>query len=350
MKTRAMSFVLAAALAAFGGAAQAQLEKELVIVTSGGAFERAFKEHFYEPFTKATGVTIRPVAVSLGEAMAKIKAMRESGNVEWDIVSTGDASAAANREHLATLNCNEMPLAAAQGVPGTCKDNRFLRTIGGIVIAYDTKAFPSGKHPKTWADFWDVQKFPGPRGVIGINASAMLAAALLADGVAPDKLFPMDLDRAFRKMDQIKPHVKAWWKSGDQSQQIMRSGEVVLNTMWSGRAQQLKASGLPVDLEWNQALKDVAYWSVVKGAPHPKAAQAFLNFFMDRPEAHLTFGQQMFYDTSNRQALNLVPPAERPTRATHPSNWQNMVEVEGHPWLVENSTRILERWNAWLAR
>lgn len=350
MRTRVILILAIGVLVSAGAraAGAADLEKELVIVTSGGTFEQAFRQHFYEPFTKETRVTVRTVATTLAEAMARVKAMAQTGNVEWDIVSTGDASAAVNREQLLILDCAAIPNAAAQGVSGACKENRLLRTIGGIVIAYSTRAFPAGKRPKSWADFWDVQRFPGPRAMI--NQWTVLVAALLADGVPADRLFPMDLDRAFRKMDEIKPHVRVWWKTGDQSQQIMRDGEVVLNAMWSGRAQQLKAAGVPVDVEWNQALKDVAYWSVVKGAPHPKAAYAFLNYFMGRPEAHLAFSRQMFYDTSNRLALDLVPPAERPARATFLANWQAMVDVEGHPWVIENTPRIVERWNSWLAR
>ncbi len=329
----------------------ADLEKELVVVATGGVFEQRLKEHFYDPFTRATGVAIRPVAAGSADQWAKLRAMTQVGNVEWDIVSSGDATAEANRDLLAKLDCRAIPNAATQGVFGTCRENRLLRTIGGAVIAYNTKVFPTGKHPRSWADFWDVKRFPGPRSLLGEGTPWwVLAAALMADGVAPDSLVPMDLDRAFRKMDEIKPHVKVWWKTGDQSQQIMRDGEVVLSMMWSGRALGLKAAGVPVEVEWNQAIKDVAYWSVARGAPHPKAAVAFLNFFMARPEAHLAFSRQMNYDTSNRKALELLPEAERLTRATYAPNWERMVGIDGHPWVAENRSRILERWSAWLAR
>lgn len=174
-------------------------------------------------------------------------------------------------------------------------------------------------------------------------------AALMADGVPPEKLFPLDLDRAFRKLDELKPHVKVWWKTGDQSQQIMRDGEVVTAIMYSGRALGLKAAGAPIEVEWNQAIKDVASWGILKGAPHPSAAMAFLNFFMDRPEAHLAFSRGMFYETSNRLALELVPAVERRSYATHAENWTRMVD-EDVEWVATNRERILERWNAWLAR
>src|SRR5262249_1097942 len=79
--------------------------------------------------------------------------------------------------------------------------------------------------PKNWADFWDVRKFPGNRGLCISDPPRTLIFALLADGVPREKLYPLDLDRAFRKLDEIKPHIKVWWREGNQSQQLLRDGE-----------------------------------------------------------------------------------------------------------------------------
>ncbi|HEX7125297.1 MAG TPA: ABC transporter substrate-binding protein [Thermodesulfobacteriota bacterium] len=326
------------------------LEKELVIVTTGGAFERALRRHFYEPFTRATGVTIRSVAADLDEQWAKVKAMSRVGRIEWDIVSMGPADVLDHRAFLAKLDCWRLPNAGKYGVEGACQDYSLLRTIGGGVLAYDAEAFPHGRAPQTWADFWDVERFPGPRALMDAGTPWwVLMAALMADGVPPDRLFPLDLDRAFRKLDEIKPHVKVWWRTGDQSQQIMRSREVVMAMMWSGRALSLKAAGVPIEVSWKGAPKDVAPWGLLAGAPHPKAALAFLDFFMGRPEAHLAFSREVNYDTSNQKALDLLPEPDRLTRPTHPDNWRNIATID-YRWVSENRARLLERWSAWLAK
>lgn len=336
--------------AAAGRCAAADLEREVVIVATGGAFEQALKEHFYAPFSKATSVAVRPVAASAGEQWAKVKAMAAAGKVEWDIVSMEPDDLIAQRQFLDRVGCNAMPNVTSQGVAGACQEYGLLRTIGGGVITYSTRAFHPGQHPRSWADFWDVRKFPGPRALQNAGSPWwVLAAALTADGVPPERLFPLDLDRAFRKLDEIKPHVRVWWKTGDQSQQLMRDGEVVLSMMWSGRALALKNAGVSIEVDWNQAIKDVALWGVLKDAPHPKAASAFLNFFMDRPEAHLAFSRQIVYDTSNRKALELLPAPERPTRPTFDANWKSMLDID-YKWVADNRDRIVERWNAWLAR
>lgn len=90
-----------------------------------------------------------------------------------------------------------------------------------MLIAYNKEALD--KAPSGWDDFWDVEAFPGPRGLpdTGDRDWWVPVVALLADGVAPDDLFPLDLDRAYAKLDEIKPHIDVWWKSGNQLQQIM---------------------------------------------------------------------------------------------------------------------------------
>lgn len=325
----------------------ADLEKELVIVATGGTFEAGLKKWFYEPFEKATGVKVISVTANSLDQFTKLRAMLQTGYVEYDIVSGGPASAYQFRDTIVNIDCARLTN-LSQALPGSCDRYMLLRTFGGGVIAYNTRAFPGGG-PQSYADFWDVKRFPGPRAINNSGSPQwVLAMALLADGVPPDRLFPMDLDRAFRKMDEIKPHVRVWWKSGDQSQQILRDGEVVMSFMWSGRANTLRSQGLPIEVVWSQAIKDYATWSIARHAPHPNAAYAFLNFFLGNPRAHVEFGKQIGGDTSNAEAVKLIPPADRPRYGS--TYWDKMIDVDGNAWVQENRAMIVERWNAWLAQ
>ena len=121
----------------------------------------------------------------------------------------------------------------------------------GTNLVYRKDRFPNGG-PQNWADFWDVKRFPGPRCLFD-RSFTCLAFALLADGVPIDKLYPMDVDRAFRKMNEIKPHIKVWWREGAQSQQLIRDGEVVMIGMWSARAIDLIEDKVPLEIVWNGA-------------------------------------------------------------------------------------------------
>ncbi|WP_192182950.1 ABC transporter substrate-binding protein [Mesorhizobium amorphae] len=345
------SLVSAFLLIGFGQISKAEeLEDQLVIATSGGVIEQILKEQFYEPFTKQTGVKIIPVSIAAStEQFSKVRAMLASGQQEWDIGQAGAEGLISFRDMLSKLDCKAIPLAAENGIPNTCTDYGMLRWVYGTVIAYNADSFPKGKEPQSWADFWDVKKFPGPRGLgdAGAPWEAMIPA-LLADGVPADKLFPLDIDRAFRKLDEIKPYVTVWWRTGDQSTQILRSGEVVMTNVWSGRALNAKSSGAPVDVQWNQGLQGTDWWVVFKDAPHPNAAKAFLNFFMSRPEASLAITQKAFYDTSNRKALDLLPASELPMHQTFPDNWNKMVDLDSQ-WIAENRSMLIERWTAWLS-
>ncbi|WP_170984204.1 ABC transporter substrate-binding protein [Rhodoligotrophos defluvii] len=345
----ASAFALAVAACPFGRAKA----EDLTIVTSGGAMEEALRKHFYDPFTKATGIRIRSVAASNTEQWARLKAMASAGQVEWDVIQTIGADALINKNLLVKLDCGKIPNAASQGVPGACSDYGVLRGIGGSSIAYRTDAFPEGRGPSNWAEFFDTAKFPGSRMLSNTGQPfEVIAAALLADGVPPEKLFPFDFDRAFRKLDEIRPHVSVWWRTGDQLQQALRNKEGEMALGWLTRTVPLQLEGVPVAVEYNQGMRGTASWSVVRGAPNEDAAMSFLNFFLGRPDAHLALMQQLNFGVTspNEKTLDLLSEKERSLLPTTESNWRKMLEVGDHPWVVENKEMITDKWNNWFSQ
>lgn len=222
--------------------------------------------------------------------------------------------------------------------------------IGGGVLAFDQRSFPDGQpQPASWADFWDVKAFPGPRALPNIgNPWWAMIAALEADGVSRDALFPLDLDRAFRKLDEIKPHVTVWWKSGDQSQQIFRTREVVMAMLFSGRAFRLRSEGIPLGISWHGAPLDAAFWAATKAARHPNAALALLDFIYTRPKAHAEFAAESFGSTAQRGALDFLPADAKASSVLQPANWSKIVRVD-REWLAANREKVLQRWSTWIA-
>lgn len=338
---------LAVALGATASLAQDR-SKELVIVTSGGTFERAMKKHFYDPFTAATGVVVRPVSASYAEQWAKARAMSQAGQTVWDIVTVGIGEDAAHRDLLLKLDCAGMPNMASDAIDGACRDYSVLRTIGGTVLAYNTGSFPKDRAPSSWKDFWDTKAFPGPRAVPNYGAPYVpLALALVADGVPVGEVrnSKLDIARAFRKLDAIKSEVAIWWKTGDQSQQTFRNGDAVLSMMWSGRALQLQKSGQPIEIVWNGASAELSSWGVLKNAPNRAAAVQFLNFFVTRPEAHAAFSEEVVWDTVNREALRRAYGSVE----AFMRRLDNMVVYDA-AWLAENRDTITTKWNEWISR
>ncbi|WP_224513645.1 ABC transporter substrate-binding protein [Mesorhizobium sp. CA8] len=327
-------------------------EREVVVAGGTGAYGDLVKKHFYSPFTEATGIEVVATGGGYGEKLAKLKAMASVGRTEWDVITLSIDSLTPDVTNLLEDlgNCADLPDVAARGVAGSCLGKGVLFDIGGGVLAFDKRSFPDGQpQPAGWADFWDVKAFPGPRALPNVgNPWWNLIAALEADGVSRGQLFPLDVDRAFRKLDEIKPHVTVWWKSGDQSQQIFRTGEVVMAMLFSGRAFRLRAEKLPLAISWNGAPLDAAFWAVTKGAQHPNAGLALLDFIYTRPEAHAAFALESFGSTAQREAVAFLPEDARALSVLQPANWSQIIQVD-RGWLAANREAVLERWSTWLA-
>jgi putative spermidine/putrescine transport system substrate-binding protein len=214
----------------------------------------------------------------------------------------------------------------------------------GTNLVYRKDKFPNGG-PQSWADFWDVKKFPGSRCLYDRSFSC-LAFALLADGVPADKLYPMDVDRAFRKMSEIKPHIKAWWREGSQSQQLIRDGEVDMIAMWSARAVDLIDDNVPVELVWNGAEIYYANLLVPKGDPNAKAAWQFCNFVAQaKPQAD--FAMLLPYGPANPGARALMAQARLRQTPAWPEN-EKVAFKHDAAWIAPRLAQLRERWTQWL--
>jgi putative spermidine/putrescine transport system substrate-binding protein len=129
--------------------------------------------------------------------------------------------------------------------------------------------------PSSWADFWNVQKFPGRR-AMHKHPIDTLEQALMADGVPMEKIYPIDMDRAFKKLDEIKQHVDVWWTGGAQSTQMLQTGEVDMLPIWNARAQVIIEAGGSVAISWNQGLYGLEGWVIPKGDPKTRPPFALL--------------------------------------------------------------------------
>ncbi|WP_234710171.1 extracellular solute-binding protein [Sinorhizobium medicae] len=258
-------------------------EEQLVIATTGGTWEKQMRECFFDPFTAQTGIKIVSVSTATSDKVAPIKAIEAGGDIQWDLYQAGEIQAASEQHRSLNEDMTEFCRAYADNtelLPGVCKPSGVLSAYGTTFLAYNDNVFGEAK-PKTWRDFFDVDRFPGPRAMPNFNDPwRVLAAALLADGVVPDKLFPLDRDRAFAKLATLRPHVGLWWKSGDQSTHGFRIGEYLVGEIWQTRAAALKAEGQPIEWSQEQAFLVGDRWALIKGAPNRENALKFLSYFL----------------------------------------------------------------------
>ena len=337
---RAGATGLFAAPAVWRSAAHAE-GKTLYVNSYGGVWETSWRKAYFDPFTAASGIPIKTVP---GVSFAKLKAEVQTGNYQYDESNLGD-SEYAQAVHDGLLDSVDKDAAkTAQLPPKLVRDFGIVSYSLGTNIVYRKDKFPNGG-PQNWADFWNVKKFPGPRCLFD-RSFTCLAFALLADGVPRDKLYPMDLDRAFRKMDELKPHIKVWWHDGAQSQQLIRDAEVDMIAMWSARAVDLIKDNVPLELVWDGA---ELYWAnlvVPKGDPNAKAAWQFAGFVAQaKPQAD--FAMLLPYGPANPGARALMPEARLRLTPAWPGNEAVMFQHDT-AWLAPRLAEIRERWTQWM--
>ena len=252
--------------------------QQLMVRTPGGAFDEVKRKTVYEPFRQATGIEIVPVPSTMGKMLAMFKA----GQVDLDCIDTGNDALVQLDEAgvLAPIDYKAFkytdPADLEHGVALPTQVGSFVYA---FVMCYNTNVFPTGKQPKSWAEFWDLKAFPGPRTLAGMDSGAPnLEFALIADGVAPDKVYPIDIKRAFDSLSRIKPAVATFWDTGALSAQTMASKEAVLGVLWSTRVQAAVDGGAPLAIEWNQNEILVQAYGIPKGAKNAAAALQFIDY------------------------------------------------------------------------
>ncbi len=316
--------------------------RTLYVNTYGGSYSAAQDAAFFKPFTAATGIQIRQVTPV---SFAKLRAQVQSGNYEWDVTGINQGEwTRANQQGLAepidwtVLQKDKLP-------PDSVHENGITGNIQSTNLVYRSDKFSNGG-PKSWADFWDVKKFPGTRSLCSRDATRSLTFALFADGLPHDKLYPIDINRAFKKLDEIKPYIKVWWDGGNQSQQLLRDGEVDMMSMWNGRASELKAQGVPAEIVWDGAYRINSTWGVAKGAPNRKLAWEFIQFAV-QPEPEAEFAKRLYYGPSTPKAFDFLSPDIAKQLPTYVPNQALGVQQDAD-WEGAHLNEIEERFNHWL--
>ena len=246
----------------------------LSFTSFGGVYQEAQRKAWLQPYTELTGVQFQEDENS---SNATIKTQVESGQVTWDVVDVGnDFGLDVHKDLLEPLDYTLIPkdeLNADLGIT----DYRIPDITYGVVLAYNTDA-TAGKVPEGWADYFDTAKIPGKRGAWDYSEGGMLEFALMADGVAPKDLYPLDLERATKKLDTIKDDI-VFWSSGAESQELIGSGEVAMTMIWNGRGWSAKnIDKKPVEMQWNQQIVTADYLVIPKGSPNKDAAMKFIAY------------------------------------------------------------------------
>lgn len=342
-RRNAVLSVVAISMAAIGGMTAAQAD-ELIIASWGGNTSRATAEAIGEPFTAETGIDVTVVDAG-GPYAAKVKTQMDAGQVLWDMldsVGEDDYTYMVENGMLEPIPEDLKRKIEPLLIDGAVRDFGVMEADVGVVIVCREEV----KCPANPQEFWDVENFPGERAVVSI-AAEVLPFAVQAAGVPRDEVYPIDLDLAFEKLEEIKPHVAVWTSSGNQMQQLLRNREVDMEIMWSGRAFDLKEQGVPLQFSWEGSVRELSYLTVIKDATNKEAGFKFIEFYATNPEHQANRVQRLAYASASRELDDYLSDDIKPFLTT--SHLDVMV-VENGKWGYDNREEIQRRWSEFLAR
>ena len=341
---------LATSLVGIAGCRGSAKERPLTVVGWGGSSQEADRKAYYAPFTRATGIPLQEDSWHGGLGVIRTKVL--GGDSSWDVV-------AVETEDL-ILGCEEglfepIEWSALGGrdafLPAAVHDCGVGSMVWSYLIGFDGDRI-RGEGPRNWADFWDVGRFPGRRGMRR-TPKYSLEIALLADGVPPAQVYaelrrPEGVDRAFRKLAELKPQV-IWWSSTSQVPDLLGSGEVAMSVTSPGRlvvANRTEKRNFKTS--WDGNIYAVDYWTILRNSPRKREALELLRF-VTRPENQIRLAELIPTGLTNRRAVETVDPRYRYETPSDPRNMTNALELNANFW-VEYGDQLTQRFNAWLAR
>jgi putative spermidine/putrescine transport system substrate-binding protein len=326
MKFHLIAATAVAALIAGGAAAQ---DKTVTIASWGGSYQEAQSKALFQPASAATGIVVKEETYG---GMSDVRLQVQTGAVTLDIVASGSGSASRAAEEGLLEELDYSVIDVSTFYPTLYGKHCVGGDVFSTVYAWNTDTYGENG-PQSWADFWDVEKFPGKRAYRGKVAGA-LEPAILADGVAPEDVYKVldseeGIQRAIDKIRELKPHIDVFWTSGAQHAQLMKDGEVDMTTGWNGRFDVAKQDGAKVAYSFNQALLDYDCFAIPQGAPKKDTAMQFLAE-ISKAEYQANLPKYITYGPTNKAAYDLGTIDEAAARAlpSHPDNAAMQVPVD----------------------
>ncbi|MEH7525802.1 ABC transporter substrate-binding protein [Bacillus sp. JJ1503] len=318
--------------------------KQLVLVDWGGEGHKGREEAYIKRFEKEYGVK---VISQTPPDYGKLKAMVDSGNVEWDVVSAETEFVPRGVSQGLLEKLDYSVIDKTDILPWTVDEYGVGAEIYSRSIAYNTDMIKKGEHPKNWTEFWDTDKYPGKRAMWDYPVG-LLEIALMADGVKPTDIYPMDIDRAFNSLDKIKEHI-IWWSSGAEPIQLLASGEVPLADAWNGRVVVARQDGAPMDIEYAGSTSHANSWVIPKGAKNKELAMQFIAF-MTTAESTANYSMELPYIPVNTKAKEMIDDEKALAEIeAFESKSDTQVAIDSE-WWFENFDSVNERFQQWLLK
>lgn len=306
---------------------------ELVVVNWGGPAVEAYQTAWGAPFTAESGIEV--VIDGTGPLLSKIRAMVESGAVTWDVCDTGAATTLVLQKAGVIQPIDYSIVDKEKVVQDYAYEYGVANYLFSYILAYNKAKLPS--EPQGWADFWDTAAFPGMR-TLRKQPNGMLEAAMFAAGKTADEIYPIDFDLVRGKFEEIRDSVIVW-DSGSQSQELFRTGEVVMGNIWHTRANLLNQDMAgDVVWTWNEGIVTAGMWNVPNDNPAgTEAAMKFIASAQD-PAQQVELFKIMGNGPANPAAAPLVPEDRRFADPGQPDNWSVQIKQDATWYEADSGT------------
>ena len=336
MKRRSFVAGAAAGVSAFGilsAGARAQ-SKEIRMIESGGLSGDSIEKGYIEPLMKKSGIkVVRESPSSLG----KLRALVESGQKDTVLFELGQ-SVMVQAKNLGLIEpLDWAAINPAPMFPEAKNEYGFGYQYFSTIMAWRKGA----KEPKNMTDFFDLKNFPGKR-CLPDYPHYLLPFCVQAAGVPVDKIFPLNVDLAFKKLEEIKKDVSVWWKAGAQPAQLLKDNEVQYSICWSGRVVGDPAFGL----SFAGGKADLSFIAVVKGSkPEDKAAANKLFYEMSLAENQAKAAEVISY-TGPSPTLDALLPKDKLWQFPTSKQNKDVQYFENAEWWAENGEAVNKKWEA----
>jgi putative spermidine/putrescine transport system substrate-binding protein len=318
--------------------------KTVIVRDSGGSFGAALQKAIYTPFTQETGISVKVLNLDDAPLLAQIK----QGRPQCDLINNSMMSHLkyVKQDALEALDPDRVKSVKSAKIPeNQITEHAIGSSFYGQCIGYRTDAF-GGRKPESWADFWDTKAFKGGRSMVSPDGDLPeLEFALLADGVPLDKLYPLDVDRAFKVLTRLRADIKKFWDSGPLPGVLLSREEVTMSTVWDGRIADLQKQGVPVARQLNGMRRQFQGYAIAKGAANVDGAYQLMDFAL-RAEIQASLAKAFPSNPSSPVAYAKLTEDERNALAGAPKYYDKGFDTD-IDWWLKNEAAVTKRWLEW---
>jgi putative spermidine/putrescine transport system substrate-binding protein len=320
--------------------------KPLNFVSYGGSYGKAVNKHLVKGFESASGMTVEQ---GINTKLAPIKIQVLSNNVQWDLaeLAGGDFLAGVREDLFEPIDTSIVKLDKAPEFAKHEFGIQYALFLSGI--GYDQRVISDDEAPKNWTEVYDMNRYKGLRGLSKhISDASTLEAALMAEGVSVDELYPLDIELAFESLRKLGLDNVFWYESNQEPVNFLNQQLGPISNIASGRRAIANRKGAQIGFVYNQLQLNGDYLVVPKGSKNKDEAFALMNYILNDDQAAVDWMTETTYTISNNNAVSAMPKEIADVLPTSPTMKGKYFQKD-FDWWGENLNETVIRFQQFIA-